>query len=151
VNGGEYFDLQKGLSRVGSVEFISSLSDHPDYYLITLVGADGHATAYASLDTNGWLLSATVVAAEGRRARNSVWFDDQLESAFPDRKVVKHRKVHAFNDLTSTDFEPLLEARFEDGATIYFTDTGATVREDSAGDLLMILKGGTHRRLSVAR
>lgn len=133
--------------RVGSIEWVESLSNHPDYYLISIRGDRGQHYAMASVGADGLLLSVALLTDPLRHptitvdaAKRQVW--DRLS-----RVPTKIRRVHMFSTATSTDFETLFEMS-DDQGVVYVSDAGKIFEPAEGGTHVFADRRGIRRRLS---
>jgi hypothetical protein len=146
--------LQPGWEKLGSqaklvvtgIEPVISLSNHPDYYLITLATPDGRPYALAAVSSEGWLLAATVLTlALPELEQNGGWAATKAESVLG---VVpgSARRVYADGTVQSPAiFRPLWQVDTSTGP-VFVDHRGQVLAETDAGQAQYVIDGRQHPR-----
>jgi hypothetical protein len=149
VRGWETLNARVGSGRLTatSVERVSSLSRHPEYWLITL-RSDGQPYARVMLDNMGWILSAMRATAKDTRfePQTTDWaYATAARYGYINASI---RRLHMFNNLTETsgvsDFDPFFEVISAGRMPAYLSQDGDMYVLDANGKGSALWLDGLH-------
>lgn len=142
--GWEDVDLTSGRVEVTSVEPVTSLGTHPDFYLLTLsrIGTN-ERYGLATVNREGWLMSVTV--DEPGTLRFALSADDAGSRVAKrlSRRPRRTSRVYADGNASSiaSEFHPFWQVD-TDAGTAYVDERGDVFAPDAAGRRVLAGWGG---------
>ncbi len=145
---------QPGWEKLGSpsqlvatrIEPVISLSDHPDYYLITLATLDGRPYALTAVSSEGWLLAATVLTqAPAELEQTGDWAAARIGSVLSIASSGARRVYADGNVQSPAIFRPLWQVDTPSGP-VFVDHRGQVLAETETGQAQYVIDGRQHPR-----
>ncbi len=144
-------NLDSQLLQVSSVEAVTSLGSHPNYYLLSIATAAGGPYALAAVSGTGWLLAVSIISGVPTELPGSLdWAKDVVQTKIGATATRAH-KVYFVSSATA--YQSILRptVRIEaPGRTLYVDVRGRVFEEDPTGGEEVHLNSGVSHLRRVA-